>query len=244
MLTKEALKNLLHQTGLTKTEKLLLCLAADGDKAKSIAQIKEIAKVAGLQSAKTWNISAFLSASGGKAIHTDTGWELTAKGKEVVTRLAGPHIVAAPPQFAISLRTHLKKIQDQQTAEFVQEAISCFESKLFRAAVVLSWIGAVSLLYEYVIKHKLAAFNAEAKLRNQKWKEAKTRDDLARMKEHDFLQIIETVSVVGKNVREELEGCLKLRNACGHPSSLRVGEHRVSAHIEVLILNVFSRFAV
>jgi hypothetical protein len=29
---------------------------------------------------------------------------------------------------------------------------------------------------------------------------------------------------------------------CGHPNSLKIGEHAVAAHVEVLILNVFSKF--
>jgi hypothetical protein len=66
------------------------------------------------------------------------------------------------------------------------------------------------------------------------------------MKESDFLDIIGSppISLVGKNVKEELKNnCLRLRNACGHPSSLQIGENRVSAHLEVLILNVFAKFS-
>jgi hypothetical protein len=58
-------------------------------------------------------------------------------------------------------------------------------------------------------------------------KAAQTVDDLALMKEYEFLQILPTISVIGKNVKQELEQCLKLRNACGHPNSLSIGEHRV-----------------
>jgi len=43
-------------------------------------------------------------------------------------------------------------------------------------------------------------------------------------------------------VRQELEGCLKLRNGCGHPNSLKLGENKVAAHLETLILNVFAKF--
>jgi hypothetical protein len=63
------------------------------------------------------------------------------------------------------------------------------------------------------------------------------------MKEYDFLQILESISVIGKNVKTELEACLRLRNACGHPNSLRLAEHRVNSHIETLVLNVYARFA-
>jgi hypothetical protein len=62
------------------------------------------------------------------------------------------------------------------------------------------------------------------------------------MKEHEFLQILNAISAIGKSVKDELEGCLKLRNGCGHPNSLQIGEARVSAHIETLMLNVFSVF--
>ena len=63
-----------------------------------------------------------------------------------------------------------------------------------------------------------------------------------RMKEADFLQVLESISILGKSVKAELEGCLKLRNGCGHPNSLKVSEHRVTAHIEILVLNVFAVF--
>ena len=62
------------------------------------------------------------------------------------------------------------------------------------------------------------------------------------MGEYDFLQILENRSIIGKSVKAELEGCLKLRNGCGHPNSLHVAEHRVSSHIEILALNVFAKF--
>ncbi len=170
------------------------------------------------------------------------GLGLGVKGKEAVQTLAAGYTSPAPPEVAASLRKELARIADPDVVAFVTEAVLCFENHLYRAAVVLSWVGSLSLLYEHVIKHKLAAFNAESTRRNAKWKAAKTRDDLALMSEFDFLQILETISVLGKSVKHELEGCLKLRNGCGHPNSLRIGENRVSAHIEILILNVFSKY--
>ena len=111
-----------------------------------------------------------------------------------------------------------------------------------RAAVVLSWIGAVSVLQRYIVDHKLNDFNTEAVRRNSKWKEAKTTDDLGLMKEVTFLDILQAISILGKNVKQELLKGLTLRNGCGHPNSLKLAEHKVSAHIEDLILNVYSQF--
>jgi hypothetical protein len=242
LLKKEILKDILHQSGLTKTEKLLLCLGVNPSTPKTITEIKQIGRSAGLADIKSWNVSSFLTSSGGKAVHTGSGWELTKSGVELIQKLTGSLAATHPPPVASSLRDHLKQIKDQQATAFVEEAIACFESKLYRAAVVLSWIGAISVLYEWVVNNKLAAFNMEAKRRNPKWKDANTKDDLALMKEWDFLQILEAISVVGKSVKQELEKCLELRNGCGHPNSLKIGEHYVSAHIEILIMNVCSQF--
>jgi len=88
----------------------------------------------------------------------------------------------------------------------------------------------------------LADFNGAAQRTDPKWKVAKTRDDLAKMKEANFLVVCESASILGKSVKQELEGCLTFRNGCGHPNSLRTGENRVSGHIETLILNVYSVF--
>jgi hypothetical protein len=62
------------------------------------------------------------------------------------------------------------------------------------------------------------------------------------MQESDFLDILDKISVIGKSVKLELGVCLTLRNGCGHPNSLKIADHRVAAHIESLILNIFSRF--
>lgn len=108
--------------------------------------------------------------------------------------------------------------------------------------MVLSWVGAMALLYDHVVDKELSAFNAEATRRSSKWKHAKTADDLALMKEFEFLQVLHAISVIGKNLKDELEPRLKLRNGCGHPNSLQIAEHVVASHIEILTLNVFAKF--
>jgi hypothetical protein len=142
-----------------------------------------------------------------------------------------------------ALRRASSSITSEPARIFVEEAIGCAEAKLYRAAIVFSWVGAISVLYEHVVASCLAAFNVEATRRDPRWRAANTSDDLSRMKEYDFLQVLEAISVIPKSVKAELEGCLKLRNGCGHPSSLQVSEYRTAAHIEILVLNVFFRFS-
>lgn len=93
-----------------------------------------------------------------------------------------------------------------------------------------------------MVNSKLADFNTEAARRNVKWKPAKTADDLALMKEYEFLQVLQAISVIGKSVKTELEHCLDSRNACGHPNSFKIAGSKVAAHVEVLLLNVYEQF--
>lgn len=243
MIDKTRLKDLLSKREYSNLEKILICMVALGDAATQVKQLKEIASSSGLRSANAWNISQYLSKSNGLAVRTDGGWELTSEGKRRVSELVGPFGASPIPVVASSLRQYLPQISDSQTKSFVEEAIECFEAGYLRAAVVLSWVGAIALLQNYIVANRLADFNTEALRRDAKWRNAKTTDDLSRLKESDLLHILESLSVIGKNVKQELEGALKLRNSCGHPNSLKIGESRVASHIEILVLNVYSQFS-
>ncbi len=160
----------------------------------------------------------------------------------LITKYESPALPQPTKDLVTSLRKHMQNISNPNTIGFLEEAVHCFEQNLYRAAVVLSWIGAVSLLYDYVEQNCLTDFNTEATKRNNKWRPAKNADDLTQMKEHDFLDILDALSIIGKNVKQELQECLNRRNACGHPNNLTVGQNMAAAHLETLILNVFSKF--
>lgn len=232
------LPDVIHAGGVSRPEQLLLCLAELGEGTHSVAAIRKLAGNLGVSDANT---SRDLQKLKGLAFQNSSGWTLTSQGARRVAELIGSPDSHIQAQIS-SLRKLLPKL-DPGIQDFVTETIASFETKHFRAAVVLSWIGAVSLLYNFVIRNRLADFNNEAIRRDSKWRIAKTEDDLARMKEYDFLQVIESLSIIGRNIKVELEACLKLRNSCGHPNSLKVGESRCAAHLEVLILNVFSVYA-
>lgn len=234
----DRISDLVHSGDLTRAEKLLLCLASLGDGVHAVGAIRATARSLGLPDA---NVPRDMQKLKGLAFQRKEGWALTTPGKRRAGELIGATDAHVATQ-SIALRDLLPKLKtDVQT--FLAEAVACFEGRHFRAAVVLSWVGAVSILYAYVVRHRLADFNAEASRRDAKWRAAKVEDDLSRMKEHDFLQVLEALSIIGRNVKGELEGCLKLRNGCGHPNSLKLAESRCAAHIEILILNVFNVFA-
>ena len=242
MFEVQVIKELLSRTDISNRDKILICLAKDPVAPQKTAELKNIAIASGLRNAAKWNFSDYLSKSKTLAIRTDQGWELTTVGKAHIAATAGPLTPSAAIFVTSSLRDHLVSIPNKSTRSFVEEAIKCFEARLFRATIIMSWVGAVAVLYEAVLHFHISAFNDEAVRRDQKWKSATSVDDLAKLKEFDFLQILVGISVLGKSVKDELEGCLKLRNGCGHPNSLKVGEHKASAHVETLIQNVFSKF--
>lgn len=242
MLSDSALKTLLVQPGFSRMELILLCLAAEPLAPRQVKEVRQIATSLGLRKAAKWNVSQILGASKPYATGTDEGWELTEDGEIRVAELAGPAVKTRRRRVAAGLRHHLADISEETTRAFVEEGIECLEAGLYRAAVVLTWVGAIAVLQDHVVSEKLKEFNKAAGIRDAKWKASKTQDDLGRMKEHSFLQILQDISVIGKNVRQELEGALRLRNGCGHPNSLQVGEARAAAHVETLVLNVFSKF--
>lgn len=242
MFDAETLKELLARSDLTAKQKLVLCLAADPVAPRSVSKIRELAVSIGLREIRNWNISDHLGKSKPFVVRTSGGWELTDSGKKQALELAGPLLPPVTPLVVSSLRKQLPTIGSPACQAFVEESIKAFEAKLYRSAIVLSWVGAVAVLYDHIVAKSLAIFNTEATRRDSKWKVATTADDLARMKEHEFLQVLSATSVLGKSVKDELEVCLKLRNGCGHPNSLIVGEHKASAHLETLIQNVFSKF--
>jgi hypothetical protein len=237
------LKFYVNEKGLSQKEAVLIALGADKCSPKSIQEIKRLLIDAGQQKAKGWPLGSRLGSAEGMAIKTADGWELTETGRQHVQNLGAPIKSIAVAKVAFSLRKLAEtKITNEATSSFVMEAIQCFEASYYRAAIVLSWVGAVSVLYDYVCANELSAFNAEAKKRFPKWKDATTPDDLARLKEYDFLQIASAISLFGKSTKTELEQRLQLRNGCGHPNSMAIGENVAASHIEVLVMNVFNKF--
>lgn len=233
----------MHRAGITKTDTALLCVAAAGGKSATTASVRRLAVNVGVKGAKKLNFSAHLSSAEDKVFNSPSGWELTDQGRTYIAGLVAQVLSVSPAASeAQALRALLPNLKSKDARTFLTEAIVCAEQSLFRAAVVLSWVGAMALLHDAVVAKHLATFNAEASRRDAKWKPAKNADDLGKMKEANFLEIAEAISIIGKNVKQELEACLKLRNGCGHPTSLKVGANKVAAHLETLALNVYAVF--
>src|SRR5574340_1182363 len=209
LLSDSELIESLHKKRLQRLDALLLILCVEAATPKEVVKIKKIGRQAGLTEIQRWNVSDVLGHSKGYAIRLPEGWALTTAGKEYIRKLdVFPQKKSKKViHVATSLRDTLIKITNLDTVAFLYEAISTFEAGSYRSAVVLSWVGAVSLLQDQILQHHLSAFNAEATRKDARWKDAKVKDDFSRMKEYDFLDILGAppISLIGKNVKEELK---------------------------------------
>lgn len=250
MLSSDALDDLLHDKALTVGDKLLVILAVDADRPKKTVEIRNLGKAAGWREIEKRNLSRDLPRyCNGLAIKKPEGWKLNKQGRDRVCVVAPDAVKGTVNKVSIDLRKHFANISNPDVQGFLKEAIECLEHRLFRAAVVLAWVGGVAVLHDHIVANHLAAFNAAAKARYEKAggrrtiKTMTTAENIGeQLKETELLQVLHDMSVIDKSVKTKLGHALDLRNSCGHPTSLKIGEHTVAAHIETLILNVFAKF--
>jgi hypothetical protein len=144
------------------------------------------------------------------------------------------------------LKKPLSKVTDPTRRAFLAEAIACLGVDAKRATIVLTWIAAVDHLYEYILVHKLADFNAALRRRNGP--EARltisTRDDFNDLKESIFIEVCRSSGIVTNDVRKILDEKLGFRNSCAHPSTISIGEAKVVTFIEDLIDNVMTKYPI
>lgn len=244
MASNNHFKSLLSRKDLSQLDKILIILSIESQKPKQVKEIVQLGIELGVSKIKTWPISSRLNNVSEKAIITPEGWELTSSGLEHVSNITGLQITCQPPHISLNLRKHLANVTNPETKKFLEEAISCFEFDLYRSAVVLAWIGAISILYDWVIANKLKDFNIELAKKFPNLKPMTTSDDFGKIRERDFIEILYSISAVDKNKKQALLQCLTLRNSCGHPNTLKIADSTVAAHIEILTLNVFGVFTI
>jgi hypothetical protein len=143
--------------------------------------------------------------------------------------------------FVLKLESKLGGLPDPHVRSFVQEAVNCLRAGHLRAAVVLSWIGAIAVLQNYVASDHLADFNADATSNGLLKRDARGTPDFSKVREADFLDSAERIGVISNAVKKELKICLDRRNNCGHPNDYVVTQTTVAAHIESLVVHVFER---
>ncbi len=141
------------------------------------------------------------------------------------------------------LEVEVLRIKSEQTRSFVTEAVNCAKSGNPRAAILMSWIGAVALLQDYVFDNKLKEFNADAVANGVLKRPATNIEDLRGIsKESHFLDSLQRISVIDQATKRGLKRCLDRRNDAGHPSEIKFSNAAVGDHLETLVLNVFQKY--
>ena len=234
------LRESLARRAVSKTDKYLLIVAMHDGPMKS-NDIRAVARQNGWRDGANSIPGDYLKQTT-RAIYLPTGWTVTAQcRKELEDRgLFHPTGVLTPVTQA--LERYLADVHDPDRARFVEEAIQCVKNAAYRAAIVLTWVGAAYLLYKHVLDNRLDDFNAEARRRNSKWKDAINEDHLAAISESEFLNILEHIRVLTNAEHKELKNCLDRRNTAGHPNSASFQEVTVGAHIHELISKVYAKY--
>lgn len=198
------------------------------------------------------NISAYLSryssrkrGSRPRFLRVKSGYQLERKYEETLgkTLQAGP----AKTETTHALKDLLGQLAGRNEKEFLQEAIDCYEIDARRAAIVMVWILTVHHLYQYILKHKITAFNKELKKvtdRRVKVKVISTIDDFSEMPESVFIQIMRSASIISNDVRKILDTKLGIRNSYAHPSALLISQVKTTDFIIDLTQNVILKYKV
>lgn len=237
--------SLLANDSLSLQDRITIHLAKIGKQSKP-RDIRVQAEELGDKKTAKCNISDVLSKTKGLAVSNSEGWFLTDKGKSRARELGYGIKSGLVTDTALSLKKTISNVSDPRRRVFLQEALSCFDRGLNRPAVVFSWVGAVWILQNWTIEKHLKGFNSAGSKRygagNYPFKPLKNIEDFGRIKESDFIQLLEDISIIGKSLKKKLLQQLDLRNASGHPNTMIVDDHTTAAHVNFLVENVYRKF--
>lgn len=125
---------------------------------------------------------------------------------------------------------------------FLEEALSCYRVKAYRAAIVMTWNLAFDHLVSWVLAdaNRVGRFNDALKKRYPKKAvlQIRIRDDFEELKESEIIEVCSTASLFSKNIVEVLREKLKRRNIAAHPSQTVMTQSQADDAITDLVNNV------
>jgi hypothetical protein len=167
------------------------------------------------------------------------GYRLEARVREALETKYGsrPVVIAAS-----AMLTGLPgKVSDDAERLFLTEALICYRSGAFRAAIVMTWNIAYDHLITWVVAKHLPAFNAAIVKKYPK------RSGVAMTKKEDFadeftefeaLEVCGAASIIDNNTKKILNEKLVKRNMAAHPSLVEITIHQAEDVISDLVKNV------
>lgn len=173
------------------------------------------------------------------------GYKLERHRREGLSARLGAHHIDT--QASAELRKLEANSLDRSAQGFLEETIRCFEVGANRAAIVLCWIFAMDHMCDYILKHKLTAFNdalSKNKDRRVGVTEVKCRDDFAEIPEGKFIELCRSAGIISNDVRKILDQKLGIRNSSAHASAITVGRAKTVDFVEDLVANVVLKFQI
>ncbi|MET4294917.1 hypothetical protein ABIB06_001860 [Bradyrhizobium sp. LB8.2] len=135
------------------------------------------------------------------------------------------------------------KVPSVEERAFLQEALTCYRSKAFRACIVMTWNLAYAHLLDWILKDqvRLDAFNAAISKRYQKMtqlKISKYDEFMDELKESQVIEICNSANLINSNIFKILKDKLDRRNIVAHPSAVVVVQHQADDTVSELVNNV------
>lgn len=169
-------------------------------------------------------------------------WALTTSGEVRVRELLELPVSDMEIENDVtSIDVLVNTVPDKDVADYLQEALKCLQVNALRATVVFVWSAVTKEIRERVFASGANVVDA-AIAKHDKSPRRKTiskDDDLTFVKEKLLIQVATDLGVFDSNEKGILEGCLDLRNKCGHPGKYNPGPKKVSSFIEDVIGIVF-----
>lgn len=195
---------------------------------------------------KTINVNDVINKSA-PYVHSPGGKEngallfaLTDMGEQHVRELLGlPSVEPEIEHDVVALTELAASLTDEHVRGYVEEAISCLQFGLLRAAVVFLWSGAIRTLQERALAGDEKKMNAAIQKLSPKARTVKAIEDFGWINDRTFLEACPDIGLLDKTEKTTLVGSLDLRNSCGHPTKYKPGVKKVSAFIEDVLGIVF-----
>lgn len=147
---------------------------------------------------------------------------------------------------ALLLIDNIRKVKGIEQQSFLHEAIKCYEIQCFRAAIIMSWLLTMDVLYENVLNTNLAAFNTamQTHTKYKKFNQISKKEDFSDIKELDFIELLRGAGIISNNIRKILVKRLDERNTNAHPNTIKITEANANHFIEDLLINVVEKFQI
>jgi len=140
-----------------------------------------------------------------------------------------------------SLEKSFAKLQNADEKSYLLEAIKCLNARAPRATVVVAWNAAIRNIQYRCLKYDSNTLNIAIKKHHPKAPRVEVVNDFEKIKERITLEASQTLGIFSKGEKNNLIGCLDLRNQCGHPGAYIPDELQVAAFLENLYNIVFSK---